>query len=59
MQPLYPIGPDIWRMPCQRSMDAPAPGDWTVHFRRDHRGKIAGATIGCWLARRIRFEKRE
>lgn len=59
MQPLYPIGPDLWRMPCQRSMDAPAPGDWTIHFHRDHRGKIASADIGCWLARQIRFEKRE
>ena len=59
MQPLYPIGSDLWRMPCQRSMDAPAPGDWTVHFHRDPRGKVTGVTVGCWLARQVRFERLE
>ncbi len=59
MQPLYPIAGDIWRLPCQRSMDAPAPGDWTVHFHRDPRGKVTGVTVGCWLARQVRFEKLE
>jgi len=48
----------MWRMPCRRSMDAPSPGDWTVHFHRDGAGKVAGVTIGSWLARRVRFEKR-
>jgi D-aminopeptidase len=59
MQPLYPIASDIWRMPCRRSMDAPSPGDWTVHFHRNGAGKVAGVTIGSWLARRVRFEKRQ
>ncbi|MDQ0394812.1 D-aminopeptidase [Labrys monachus] len=54
---MRPAGPDLWLLACQRSMDAPAPGDWTVHFRRDEAGRIAGATIGCWLARMIPFEK--
>lgn len=58
VQPLYPVGTDLWRMPCQRSMDASAPGDWTLRFDRDGVGKIAAVTIGCWLARRVRFEKR-
>src|SRR5262249_31839264 len=48
---MRPVGPDLWLLACQRSMDAPAPGDWTVHFRRDDAGRIAGVTIGCWLAR--------
>jgi D-aminopeptidase len=55
MQPLYPVGGDIWRLPCQRSMDAPAPGDWTVHFHRGGNGKVTTATIGSWLARRVEF----
>lgn len=59
MQPLYPVGRDIWRLPCQRSMDAPAPGDWTVAFERDGGGRVTAVTVGCWLARRVRFERRE
>ena len=58
MQPLYPVGGDLWRMPCQRSMDAPAPGDWTLRFARDAAGKITAVTVGCWLARKLRFVKR-
>lgn len=58
MQPLYPVGGDIWRLPCQRSMDAPAPGDWTLHFERGQAGKITAVTVGCWLARKVRFDKR-
>lgn len=57
MQPLYPAGPDIWRLPCQRSMDAPAPGDWTLEFQRKGSGRITGVMIGCWLARRVKFER--
>lgn len=58
VQPIYPAGGDIWRLPCQRSMDAPAPGDWTLHFERDANLKITAVTVGCWLARRVRFERR-
>lgn len=58
MAPLYPVATDLWRMPCQRSMDASAPGDWTLHFTRDAAGKITGVTVGCWLARKVAFEKR-
>lgn len=58
MQPLYPAGPDIWRLPCQRAMDAPAPGDWTLQVHREGDGDVARVTVGCWLARRVHFEKR-
>jgi D-aminopeptidase len=58
VQPLYPVGTDLWRMPCQRAMDASAPGDWTLHFDRDAAGKITAVTVGCWLARKVWFEKR-
>jgi D-aminopeptidase len=56
-QAIYPVGRDIWRLPCQRSMDAPAPGDWTLHFERDANSRITAVTVGCWLARNVRFEK--
>ncbi|MGE0004147.1 MAG: D-aminopeptidase [Parvibaculaceae bacterium] len=58
MQPLYPVGGDIWRLPCRRSMDAPAPGDWTLRFARDGAGRAAAVTVGCWLARKLRFDRR-
>jgi D-aminopeptidase len=56
-QPIYPVAGDIWRLPCQRSMDAPAPGDWTLHFERDSNSRITAVTVGCWLARKVRFER--
>jgi len=57
MQPLLPAGPDLWRLPCPRSLDFSPPGDWTLGFRRDGAGKISGVQVGCWLARRIEFQK--
>lgn len=57
MQPLYAVGPDVWLLPCQRSMDAPAPGDWTLIFERDHDGQVSGVQIGCWLARRTQYRR--
>ena len=55
MQSLYPLAEDVWLMPCRRSMDAPAPGDWTVRVRRDAGGGVHGLTVGCWLARRVEY----
>ena len=57
MQSLQPIASDVWLLECQRAMDAPAPGDWTLHFHRDGNDVITGVTIGCWLARNLYFEK--
>lgn len=54
--PLYPVGEDVWAMPTRRTMDAPAPGDWTVRIRRDG-GTVAGLSIGCWLARNVPYAK--
>jgi D-aminopeptidase len=56
MHPIYPLAEDVWLMPCRRSMDAPAPGDWTVRVRRDA-GRVRGLTVGCWLARRVEYAK--
>lgn len=57
MQPLHPVADDLWTMPCQRAMDAPAPGDWTVRIERAGTGGVAGLSIGCWLARGVDFAR--
>ena len=54
---VLPAGPDLWIVATRRSMDAPAPGDWTLQARRDEAGRLAGLTLGCWLARGINYEK--
>ncbi|KAJ6100029.1 hypothetical protein N7467_001564 [Penicillium canescens] len=55
--PMRYLGDDVWVLTCPRGLDAPAPGDWTVVFRRDEQGSVAGFTIGCWLARGLKYEK--
>jgi D-aminopeptidase len=55
MQALYPLADDVWLMPCHRSMDAPAPGEWTIRVRRDEAGRVRGLVAGCWLARRVEY----
>ncbi|PYH49790.1 beta-lactamase/transpeptidase-like protein [Aspergillus saccharolyticus JOP 1030-1] len=51
------VGDDVWVLTCPRGLDAPAPGDWTVVFRRGEDGAVEGFTMGCWLARRVEFVK--
>jgi D-aminopeptidase len=46
-------GPDLWVVATRRSMDAPAPGDWTLQAIRGSEGHIVGLTLGCWPARGI------
>ncbi len=55
MYPLYAAGPDVWLLPVQRSMDAPAPGEWKLVFHREAGGRITGVTVGCWLARGVKY----
>lgn len=57
MHPIHPVGQDVWRLCCRRSMDAPAPGDWTIVVRRDGEGQVSGLTVGCWLARKVEYVK--
>ena len=57
MHAMYPIGKDVWSLICQRAMDAPAPGNWTMRIRRDAAGKVDGLVAGCWLARNIEYRK--
>ena len=55
MEMLEPVGGDVWTLPCPRALDHTPPGDWTLAFRRDAAGRVAGATVGCWLARRLAY----
>jgi D-aminopeptidase len=57
MELLDPIGPDLWALPCPRALDHTPPGDWTLAFRRDAAGRVAGVTVGCWLARGLDYER--
>lgn len=57
MERMAPAGRDVWTIATRRSMDAPAPGDWTLVLRRDPEGRVTGLTLGCWLARAIAYER--
>jgi D-aminopeptidase len=57
METLTPVGPDVWLLPCPRALDHTPPGDWTLAFRRDAAGTIAGLDLGCWLARRLDYRR--
>jgi len=50
-------GKDAWRIATRRSMDAPAPGDWTLVIGRDAAGAVSGATLSCWLARGVPYTR--
>jgi D-aminopeptidase len=56
MELLEPVGADVWMLPCLRGLDHTAPGDWTLAFRRED-GRVAGAEVGCWLARRLVYQR--
>lgn len=58
MERMHPVAADIWVISTRRSMDAPAPGDWTVQVRRSADGAVSGLTLGCWLARGIIYQRR-
>jgi D-aminopeptidase len=57
MEQLEPIGPDLWALPCHRALDHTPPGDWTLAVRRDAGGRVAGVTVGCWLARGLEYRR--
>ncbi|MGK9166165.1 D-aminopeptidase [Inquilinus limosus] len=57
MELLDPVGPDVWTLPCPRALDHTPPGDWTLAFRRDGIGRATAVELGCWLARRLRYER--
>jgi hypothetical protein len=49
------VAGDVWKLQCSRSLDAPAPGDWTIAAHRNENGAISGFTMGCWLARGLEY----
>ncbi|MDR0809262.1 MAG: D-aminopeptidase [Gemmobacter sp.] len=57
MERMAPVGRDVWTLSTRRSMDAPAPGDWTVILHRGPFGRAAGLTLGCWLARGVEYRR--
>jgi len=57
MEMLEAVGPDVWALPCPRALDHTPPGDWTLSFRRDEGGRVVGAAVGCWLARRLPYAR--
>jgi D-aminopeptidase len=57
MELLGPVGRDVWVLPCPRALDHTPPGDWTLAFRRDGAGAVIGVQIGCWLARRLDYQR--
>jgi D-aminopeptidase len=57
MELLDPIAPDVWALPCPRALDHTPPGDWTLAFRRNGTGRVTGVEVGCWLARRLAYER--
>ncbi len=57
MHQIRPFAGDVWKLATPRSMDAPAPGDWTVQVRRAASGAIEGLTLGCWLSRNVAFKR--
>jgi D-aminopeptidase len=58
MMPMSPAETDLWRLTCRRSLDAPAPGDWTLRIKRGSDNASERIDIGCWLARSVPFERR-
>jgi D-aminopeptidase len=57
MESLGAVGGDVWLLPCPRALDHTPPGDWTLAFRRDANGRVAGVTLGCWLARGLDYAR--
>ena len=52
------LGADVWILACPRGIDSQPPGDWTLVFRRDEgTGKVTRVTVGCWLTRKVDYQR--
>lgn len=56
---MYAMARDLWVISTRRSMDAAPPGDWTVLVERNRSGRVTGLTLGCWLARKLRYVRED
>jgi D-aminopeptidase len=56
MEPLALIGDAVWTLPCPRALDHTPPGDWTLRATRQG-GVTTALDVGCWLARRLVYER--
>lgn len=52
-----PAGSDTWTVATRRTLDAPAPGEWTLSLSRGKNGVVAGCVLGCWLARGLHYRR--
>lgn len=57
MELLEPIGVDVMALPCPRALDHTPPGDWTLIVQRNDNGDVIGLIVGCWLARRLSYQR--
>jgi D-aminopeptidase len=57
METLGAVGGDVWVLPCPRALDHTPPGDWTLAFHPDSSGRASHVQVGCWLARRLTYER--
>lgn len=57
MELLDAVAVDLWTLPCPRALDHTPPGDWTLAVHREADGPPAAITVGCWLARNLRYER--
>lgn len=57
MEQLVPLAADTWLLPCPRALDYSPPGDWTLSLSRDGAGRVEAITLGCWLARGLRYAR--
>ncbi len=56
MEKLAHIAAYVWALPCPRALDHTPPGDWTLTFEPDGGGRVKQVTVGCWLARGLRYD---
>jgi len=46
---------NVWALGNPRGLDATPPGDWTVVFNDQEDGSCSNVTVGCWLARKVKY----
>ncbi|MGN0934341.1 D-aminopeptidase [Falsigemmobacter intermedius] len=54
---IRPAAKDHWQLITRRSLDAPAPGDWTMKLIRDAKGAPEAIRLSVWLARNLIWRK--